>query len=133
MLPAIVRIAALLAMLSSVACESLTQSEKEVVRDLRHFQLDIETEYSRGTATALNFLPGIGNFYLDQTGLGVMNLLFWPISIVWGMPQAWVDTPVMNEKYTADYYRTRAGQLKMQEHLQVLQIPPEEWPYWIRR
>jgi hypothetical protein len=40
-------------------------------------------EKSTGTATALGFLPGGGSFYTRQYGLGVLNLLVWPYSVLW--------------------------------------------------
>ncbi len=52
----------------------------------------------------LNLFPGFGNFYLGQTGVGVINFLFWPISVVWGVPQAIIDTDVYNQQHLVDYY-----------------------------
>ncbi len=40
-------------------------------------------EKSPGTGAALGLLPGGGSFYARETGLGVVNLLLWPISIFW--------------------------------------------------
>lgn len=40
-------------------------------------------EKSPGTAAALGILPGGGSFYTRNYGLGVVNLLLWPISILW--------------------------------------------------
>lgn len=40
-------------------------------------------EKSPGTAAGLNFLPGIGDFYNGNVGLGIVNLLTWPLSILW--------------------------------------------------
>jgi len=36
-----------------------------------------------GTAAALGILPGGGSFYTGNIGLGVVNLLLWPASILW--------------------------------------------------
>ena len=123
--------ALILMLWTCIGCESVTQSEKEILADLRHFTIDIEEEYSRGTAMSLNFLPGVGNFYLGQTGYGVLNLLTWPVSILWGMPQAWVDATRLNEKYTVDYYRTRSGQQRVQSILIDKGVPEDEWPHWV--
>ena len=38
---------------------------------------------SVGTAAALGILPGGGSFYTENYGVGVANLLFWPISVLW--------------------------------------------------
>lgn len=53
--------------------------------ELRHFEargLAVE-EKSPGTGAALGLLPGGGSFYGREYGLGVVNLLFWPLSILW--------------------------------------------------
>lgn len=39
-----------------------------------------------GAAAAFAFLPGGGSFYTGQIGLGVLNLLLWPFSIIWDAP-----------------------------------------------
>ncbi|KAA6233304.1 hypothetical protein FP507_00380 [Chlorobium phaeovibrioides] len=36
-----------------------------------------------GTAAALGILPGGGSFYTGNIGLGMVNLLMWPASILW--------------------------------------------------
>ena len=40
-------------------------------------------EKETSTATALGFLPGGGSFYTRNYGLGVINLLLWPYSVLW--------------------------------------------------
>lgn len=40
-------------------------------------------EKNAGIATALGLLPGGGSFYTRQYGLGVLNLLTWPYSVLW--------------------------------------------------
>lgn len=64
------------------------------------------------TAGLLNLLPGIGNFYLGagdgarygQLPIGVVNLLFWPYSVLWGVPQAAVDANVINAQELVNFY-----------------------------
>lgn len=38
---------------------------------------------SPGAAAALGLLPGGGSFYGREYGYGVVNLLLWPLSILW--------------------------------------------------
>ena len=64
------------------------------------------------SAALLNVLPGIGNFYLatgteqsSQILYGVFNLLTWPMSIAWGVPQAAIDAKTINRLETIYYYR----------------------------
>ncbi|WP_160288114.1 gas vesicle protein GvpG [Pseudomonas knackmussii] len=40
-------------------------------------------EKSPGTGAALGLLPGGGSFYGREYGYGVLNLLLWPLSILW--------------------------------------------------
>jgi len=40
-------------------------------------------EKDESTAAVLNVLPGVGDFYNGNVGYGVVNLLFWPASILW--------------------------------------------------
>ena len=39
-----------------------------------------------GLAAALGFLPGGGSFYTGQFGLGVLDVILWPFSILWDAP-----------------------------------------------
>lgn len=40
-------------------------------------------EKNPATGAALGLLPGGGSFYGREYGLGIVNLLFWPLSILW--------------------------------------------------
>lgn len=44
--------------------------------------LDVQ-EKSPGLAAGLGLLPGGGSFYGRAYGWGVVNLLLWPVSILW--------------------------------------------------
>ena len=61
------------------------------------------------TAGALNLLVGLGNAYLDQWGLFAVNLLLWPWSVVWAIPQAAVDAGNINKKETLVHYEYGFG------------------------
>ena len=60
-------------------------------------------------AAALNLLPGFGNAYLEQWGPFVGNLLFWPLSAIWGVPQAYIDANTLNKKETLYFYEFGPG------------------------
>ena len=72
-----------------------------------------EEPNSRLTAGLLNFLPGVGNFYLAlghgndsvQGVYGFVNIFFWPSSIVWAVPQGAIDAGALNEREMLYYYR----------------------------
>lgn len=42
-----------------------------------------EEEKSKGAAFALGLLPGGGSFYTRHYVIGVVDLLLWPVSILW--------------------------------------------------
>lgn len=65
-----------------VSCSSLNSFQKSELREWQASNLEVQ-EKSSGTAAALNILPGIGDFYNGNIGLGVVNLLTWPASILW--------------------------------------------------
>lgn len=63
-------------------------------------------------AGALNLLPGFGNFYLASGNggesshylYGFLNLITWPISVLWGIPEAAIDANRINEKELIYFY-----------------------------
>jgi hypothetical protein len=73
---------------------------------------NFEKPVSGVTAGALNLLPGIGNFYLGTGNAaesshvlyGVLNLLTWPLSILWGVPEAVIDADNINKREMLYYY-----------------------------
>jgi len=71
------------AIVASTGCASGLNSYQK--SELRHFEaagLAVE-EKNPAMGTALGLLPGGGSFYGREYGLGVVNLLFWPLSILW--------------------------------------------------
>jgi len=68
-----------------------------------------EEEKNPGTAAALGILPGGGSFYTRHYGLGVVDLLFWPISIFWDPVNG------SNGAETINYYATKEAVNKQME------------------
>jgi len=65
------------------ACASAPNSlQKKEMEVYRQKNLLVE-EKSPGLGVGLGFLPGGGSFYSREYGYGVVNLLLWPISILW--------------------------------------------------
>lgn len=101
-------------------CASLTNSEKNMLYELKAVGIDdSEVQVKNpGTAGVLNLLPGFGNFYnamgsyeTDQWLVGFLNFLTWPISVLWGIPEAAQDAIVINQKETVKFYKyTPEGQ-----------------------
>ncbi|MEI7958178.1 MAG: hypothetical protein WCI40_03655 [Verrucomicrobiota bacterium] len=94
-------------------CTTMSRSDKEHYRELKSLGIrgnDQEAK-SPALAGALNILPGFGNFYLasgteesDQWLYGFLNLLCWPVSPIWAIPQAAIDAGTINKKETVYYY-----------------------------
>lgn len=101
------------------ACTSITYHEQNTLRGLQSHGISVdkpvgewERPNSPATAGLLNILPGVGNFYLasgnagdsTQYMYGFLNLLTWPISIIWGIPEAAIDAGNINKRELIYYY-----------------------------
>ena len=73
----------LFALLLITGCASgITKTQKNDMMSYKAKGFYIE-EKSVGTAAGLGILPGGGSFYTRNYGFGVVNLLVWPISVLW--------------------------------------------------
>jgi len=103
----------IIAILLLTGCASLSRGDRATLNELRSYgitQTEVQLKHP-ALAGALNILPGFGNFYLaigttesEQWLYGFLNLLTWPISIVWGVPAAVIDANTINKKETVYYY-----------------------------
>lgn len=57
-------------------------------------------EKKPGTGAALGLLPGGGSFYAREPGLGLVNLLFWPVSILWDPVSGYQGSMAVNYDMT---------------------------------
>ncbi len=102
------------------ACTSLTRSEQIQLQYLKgkgvtidHPVGSFEKPKSSVAAGALNIFPGFGNFYLAMGNgsdsshalYGFLNLLFWPLAIVWSIPEAAIDADNLNKREMLYYYK----------------------------
>jgi hypothetical protein len=114
----ILAVATIVATLSG--CTSLTHIEQRELQVLKGQGVTVdrpvgtwEKPANAGGAALLNLLPGFGNFYLamgnagdgDHYLYGAVNLLLWPFSILWGVPEAAVDAETINERDMLYYYK----------------------------
>ncbi|MBO7257479.1 MAG: hypothetical protein J6V11_00895 [Alphaproteobacteria bacterium] len=101
-------------------CTTLTRQEQMQLQQLKSQGITLdrpagnfETPNSPLMAGLLNILPGIGNLYL-ATGnggdishalYGFGNLLLWPISVVWAVPEGAIDAINLNKRELIYYYK----------------------------
>ena len=120
------------------ACTTLTKQEQNELRSLKAQGVTVdrpagsfERPANPGAAGALNLLPGIGNFYLASGNggdsshwlYGCLNLITWPFSILWGIPEAAIDANRINERELIYYYKyDRQGQKEQAREGKSLEI-----------
>ena len=74
--------AAALIALTTGCATGLNSAQESELASYRARNLAVQ-EKSPGLAAGLGLLPGGGSFYGRAYGFGVVNLLLWPISILW--------------------------------------------------
>ncbi len=74
--------AATLIALTTGCATGLNSAQESELASYRANNLAVE-EKNPGLAAGLGLLPGGGSFYGRSYGYGVVNLLLWPISILW--------------------------------------------------
>lgn len=109
----------LITLITLAACTNLTRHEHEKLQELKAQGITIDTPKgswerpaSPAAAGVMNLLPGFGNFYLaagnsgqsEHYLYGFLNLLSWPISVVWGIPEAAIDATNINKRELIYYY-----------------------------
>jgi len=136
----------LLSLILFSACTHLTAAEQQTLRELKSQGIDIDHPKSNwqkpaspAAAGALNLLPGFGNFYLasgngaqsDHFLYGFLNLLTWPISILWGIPEAAIDADVVNQRELIYYYTYEKKQMPAMRKSPVYQpVRAYEQPHY---
>ncbi len=117
----------LLILLIATSCSRLTESERGSWQELKDYgvwERDIPNKKKTFTAGGLNILPGFGNFYLamgtntakSHWFYGALNLVSWPFSILWGVPEAMIDADNINKKELVYYYNaTPEGRYELEE------------------
>lgn len=101
-------------------CTSLTFQEQQQLTELQYQGITVDRApggwdkpASPLMAGLLNLLPGFGNFYLaagnagdsSQWIFGFGNLLTWPISVIWGIPEAAIDANTINKRDMLNFYK----------------------------
>lgn len=105
---------ALLIMLAVVAagCIQLALSEQEKITELEALGIDPACVGSKTPVASMagNLFFGFGDLENGQAGLFTLDLLTWPISILWAPWIAYDQAKILNQKETLDYlYATTEG------------------------
>ena len=89
--------------LLSMACAGCGLNSKQDA-ELRAMQNDrvAVQEKSTGTAAAQGILPGWGFFYTRQWGIGIVDLLTWPFSVLWDPISGYNEAKVINYDASRD-------------------------------
>ena len=76
------RLAVSILLLVIIGCSPLTSQQKSEYDLMKNDGVLVE-EKNAGAGAALGILPGFGAFYAREPVVGVVDLLLWPISILW--------------------------------------------------
>lgn len=100
----------LLAAAMSVGCASGLNSFQEQEYSAMEAANVIVEEKDPTAGAWLGVLPGGGSFYTRHAGLGIVNLLFWPASILWDPVSGYDGAKVIN--YNATKYKLKKDMQK---------------------
>ena len=96
----------LILLLFVCSCVSISEEERKLAEGKEIFE-----SKSPALAAGLSFLPGVGTLYLASEGgrpskqkdhdlgtLAIINWVTWPASILWAVPQSFIDAKRINIK-----------------------------------
>jgi hypothetical protein len=86
--------------LATFGCASMSSRQETQLRTWESEGISLE-EKSPTTGALLGLLPGIGSFYTGQIGLGVVDLLLWPYSVLWDPVAGYQGSKLRNWEATA--------------------------------
>lgn len=112
----------LLLLVTLTSCASLNSQQKSELKEWQANNLEVQDK-SPGTAAALNILPGVGDFYNGNVGLGIVNLLTWPASIIWAPVGGATGAEEVN------YYSTKSSIDKFEKNKKITQQNLDEALY----
>jgi hypothetical protein len=72
-------------------------------------------------------VPGVGHFYVGESGLGVayfLGNLLWPLNPFWTLPAGLQACTVINKRRTIEYYKYGAHQRTIEKLRKKDKLPP---------
>lgn len=101
----------------SAGCSGLNTLQRAEYQVMKDKGMAVE-EKNPNVAAALGLLPGCGSFYTRQLTLGVVDLLFWPASILWDPFVGYSGAEVINYDVSRAYAKKhKEKELADLEHL----------------
>jgi hypothetical protein len=97
------------AVVISAACNTLSPIEQQQYENLQEEGAEPVEKKQPAVAGGLNLLIGIGDIYNGEYGAFALDLLLWPYSILWGVPQGVITASNINKKATIAYYTIGQG------------------------
>lgn len=112
-------------MLSGCGLNSRQEAE---LRAMEGAHVAVEEKKS-GTAAALGILPGFGAFYTRQWGVGIVDLLLWPFSVLWDPIVGYEEAKAINyDASRENVNRLRKKEMEeLERQLQDKRISQEEY------
>ena len=105
--------------------------------ELRAMQSDnvAVREKSEGTAAALGILPGCGAFYTRQWGVGIVDLLLWPFSVLWDPIAGYEEAKAINYDVSRENVKRlrKQEQTVLDQQLEDKKISQEEYTLQSRK
>ena len=98
-----------------VGCVGMTAAQKATYLDMVAAGEDTCSYPTPVIAGVLSILPGGGQFYNGQVGLGILNALFWPLSYFWSIPSAISDANTIRKIRSVECYEARKREEKYKE------------------
>lgn len=95
----------LVSLLVLLVCSSCASLNNRQEKDLRSWEQDgvAIQEKDPTTGAWLGILPGVGSFYTGQIGLGIVDLLTWPLSVCWDPAAGYQGAKVRNWEASSVY------------------------------
>ena len=125
--------AALAVAAAAGGCRSMESWQEAEYGNIRAAGLPEFHPKSPAAAGVLNLLPGIGDAYNGEWGAFACNFLLWPVSVVWGIPEAAVTASNINRQDTWAYYYHGPGKPQLEAALaragtSPVVVPPRVGP-----
>lgn len=95
----------LLCVVVSMGCVHLTQEQIDLYEEMIAAGEPVSGYPNMLVSGALSILPGGGQFYNGQIGLGIVDLMFWPLSYFWSIPVAILDAKAIRIYRNAERWR----------------------------